>query len=121
MHLTCHANPTEKKVFLLGVWSLVYGCVGLARGGVSYLMLMLLPDLTVELQQLNELGKHLRHAVPGRESLNGPLAEVMAEILPLIHEQEHHGQDSVPTEVRSKIPGQGLGDDLSQWLSGSNH
>ena len=49
LHLTCHARPTEKKVFLLEDQSLVHGRVGMANSGVSYLTFTLLLDFTGEL------------------------------------------------------------------------
>jgi len=102
--LVRHAHLMD-KVFLLGNRSLVRGHTELAFSGVSYPMLMLLLDLAVEFQQLHDLGKHLGHAMPGEEALNGPLPEAVAEIPPLVHEQEHHGQDSVLTEVGPEVPG----------------
>jgi len=38
-----------------------------------------------------------------------PPPEVVAEILPMVREQEHHEQDSVPSEAGLEVPGQGIG------------
>ena len=73
-------------------------------------MLTLLLDFTVELQQLHELDKHLGRAMPGEDALNGPFLEAVAEISPLVHKQEHHGQNPVPTEIGPEVPVQSLGD-----------
>jgi len=69
--------------------------------------MMLLLDHAVELQQLHQLSKDLGRAMPREDALNGPLPEVIAKIMSLIHEQEHHGQDPIMTEVRQEIPVQG--------------
>jgi len=68
--------------------------------GVTYPSLMLLLDLPVEFQHLHEFGKNLWHTSPGEEALNGPLCKVVAKNKLLVHEEQDHGQNSVPTEVR---------------------
>ena len=89
--------------------------------GVSCLTIMLLLDFTEKLKQLNELGKYLEHAVPREKALNGPLPDVVAEVLPLVHEQQDQGQNSVTTEVGPEVGGQSLGDEGRLTRAGTPH
>jgi len=75
----------------------LWTCRAVPFGNGPWLMLLL--DFAVEFQQLHQLGIYLGRAMPGQDALNGPVSEVVAEILPLVHSRST--MDRIPSRPTS--------------------